>query len=418
MTGSDPARAGSGRTRVLISSSTFPLRQGDGLPRFVYDLAAALAERCAVVSLVPDAPGAARRERLGPVEVRRFSYFRPRRLQRLAYGHGMRDNLRASWLTRLQPPCFLLAQARATRRVCAAEAIQVVNSHWLVPQGLSSAVARGRRPRFGHVLSVHAADVYLLQRLPFGAAIARFVVGRSDAVFADGSHVRDSLDALLGRPSGAALQPNGVELELFREPGALAPVRSPFAAGYLLFTGRFAEKKGASYLLRALPRVLERHPGLGLVLIGYGALEGELRDEAPRLGVAGAVRFLGRQPHAEIGRWLRGARLAVVPSIVDRYGETEGMPTVVLEAMAAGTRVVGSAVDGIPDVIRHGENGWLCRPADSADLAEKILTALEDPASSPLLARSRATAERFAWPEVAARYLEAFERVVASGREP
>ncbi len=402
--------------RVLISSSTFPIQPDDGLPRFVYDLAEALAARCSVTSLVPGAPGAPGRERMGDVEVRRFTYFLPPGLQRLAYGNGMRENLRASLLTRLQPPAFLAAQIRATRSLCASESIDVVNSHWLIPQGLSTALARGRRPRFGHVLTVHAGDVYLLRRLPFGGALARFVLGRSDAVFADGSHVRDSLDALAGRASGAALQPNGVRLELFRDASEPGPVASPFEAGYLLFVGRFAEKKGASYLLQALPRVRERHPGLGLVAIGYGALEGELREEAQRLGVAGAVRFLGRQPHAEIGRWLRGARLAVVPSIVDRWGETEGMPTVVIEAMAAGTRVVGSAVDGIPDLIRHGENGWLCRPKDAADLAEKILTALEDPAESPLALRSRATAERFAWPEVAARYVATFEQVLRTRR--
>ncbi len=399
--------------RLLVSSSTYPLRPDDGIPRFVHDLAEALAERCPVFALAPDAPGVPRRQRLGRVEVRRFRYFWPPSAQRLAYGHGMRDNLRASWLARLQPPSLLLAQALATHRLAREEGIDHVNSHWLVPSGLATALARGARPRFGHLLTVHAADVYLLQRLPFGRALTRFVLDRSDAVFADGSHVRDSLDALAGRRSGARLQPNGVRLALFREAGP-EPVESPFEGGYLLFTGRLAEKKGVSYLLRALPRVLERHPKLGLVVIGYGTLEAELREESSRLGVAGSVRFLGRKPHAEVARWLRGARLAVVPSIIDRYGETEGMPTVVIEAMAAGARVVGSAVDGIPDVIRHGENGWLCRPRDPEDLAEKILTGLEEPASSPLARASAETAERFDWSAVAGHYLATLEALRAS----
>ena len=398
--------------RVLISTSTFPIQANDGLPRFVYDLAEALAERCSVVSLAPDAPGAVRAERMGPVDVRRFTYFLPRRWQRLAYGHGMRDNLRDSWLCKLQPPPFVLTQTRATRALVSANGIEVVNSHWMIPSGLSTALARGGRPRFGHVLTVHAADVYMLRSLPLGAKIARFVLDRSDCVFAVSSYVRDSLDELIGRASGAALRPNGVQVDLFRGGAdAPAPPESPFPDGYLLFFGRLAEKKGVTYLLRALPHVLERHPGLGLVVIGYGALEGELREEAQRLEVARSVRFLGRRNHVEIGQWLRGARLAVVPSIIDRYGETEGMPTVVIEAMAAGTRVVASAVDGIPDVIRHGENGWLCREKDPADLAEKILTALDDPPASPIARRSSETARRFDWSEVAGHYLEAFERV-------
>ncbi len=400
--------------RVLIGASTFPLAPGDGLPRFVFDLADSLADHARVFALAPDAPGAARSERMGRVEVRRYPYFWPRRLQALAYGHGIRENLRASAWARLQPPGLLLAAARATRALVRAEAIELVNSHWIVPQGLASALARGRRARFRHVLSVHAGDVYLLRRLPFGRALARFVLRRTDLCLAVGSHVKESLDALLGYPSRALLQPMGAHVALFRG-GAAAPREpSPFAAGHLLFTGRFSEKKGAATLLRALPRVLERHPGLGLVLIGYGSLEAELRREVERLGIAPAVLFAGRLGHEEIARWLRGCRAAVVPSVVDRFGETEGMPTVVVEAMAAGARVVGSEVDGIPDVLRHGENGWLARPGDPEDLAAKILLALAEPAGSPLLRKSRETADSLDWSRVARRYAEAFARALGA----
>ena len=403
--------------RVLISSSTFPIHRDDGLPRFVYDLAAALAAHCDVTALVPDAPGARPRELMDGIDVRRFRYFWPRRLQALAYGHGILDNLRASAWAKLQPPGFLASQAAATRSLVKREAIDLVNSHWLVPQGVSSALARAWGARFRHVVSVHAADVYLLARLPFGRALTRFVLSRTDRVLAVGTHVRDHLDALVGGSSGAVLQPMGARLELFREVDA-APVVTPFPEGYLLFCGRLAEKKGLVYLLRALPRVRERHPDLGLVVIGYGALEAELRREVVRLGLSEQVRFAGRQPHSEVARYLRGCRLAVVPSVVDRHGETEGMPTVVVEAMAAGTRVVGSAVDGIPDVIRHGENGWLARPKDPDDLAEKILDALSDSPGSDVLRQMALTAERFAWPRVAERYLETFEEVLRSGTPP
>jgi glycosyltransferase involved in cell wall biosynthesis len=284
----------------------------------------------------------------------------------------------------------------------------------MIPSGLASALARGANPRFGHVLTVHAADVYMLRALPFGKPLARFILERSDHVFADGSHVRDSLDALIDTASGAQLQPNGVTVERFREADA-RPVASPFGAGYLLFFGRLAEKKGVTYLLQAMPRVLERHPGLGLIVIGYGPLEGALKAEAASLGIEASVHFAGRKSHAEIGRFLRGSRVAVVPSIIDSHGETEGMPTVVVEAMASGTRVVGSAVDGIPDVIRHGENGWLCREKDPEDLALKILTALDDPATSGIPGRGLETANRFDWSEVAARYVEVFERLRRGG---
>ncbi len=403
--------------QILISASTFPIRIGDGLPRFVLDLAQALTRHASVTALVPHAPGAPKGERMGDVEVRRFRYFWPERLQRLAYGHGIRENLRASALARIQPPLLVGAQVFATRALAARLGNPLVNSHWLVPQGLSSALARGAarsRPRFRHVLSVHAGDVQLLEALPGGAQIARFVVARSDAVLAVGSHVRDSLDRLLGEPSGARLEPMGASLALWQGP-AQVPVELALPQQYLIFVGRFAEKKGVSFLLRALPRVREHHPRLGLVLVGYGVLEAALRDEVRSLGLDADVVFAGRREHAEIVGLLRGARLAVVPSIVDRHGETEGMPTVVAEALAAGQRVVASAVDGIPDLIRHRENGWLCRQQDSVALADCILEALEDREPSRVRARALETARDHDWARVAERYADVFREVSGGG---
>jgi glycosyltransferase involved in cell wall biosynthesis len=399
--------------RVLISSSTFPLRPSDGLPRFVYDLAEELTSHCEVAALVPHAPGAPLAERMGNVDVRRFVYFLPTRWQSLAYGSGMRDNLRGSWLAKLQPLPFVVAQARAIRGIVRERGIEIVNSHWLVPQGISAALARRGAVRFGHVVTVHAADVYLLRAIPAGRAIARFVARRTESIFADGSHVRDTLDELLGFPSGAVLQPNGVRTEIFGRNAGTTPVESPFPDGFLLFFGRFAEKKGVVYLLRALPKVLEHFPGLGLVLIGYGSLEGQLRDEAARLDIARSVVFAGRKPHTEIVGYLRACRAAVVPSIIDRHGETEGMPTVVVEAMAAGVPVVASAVDGIPDVVRHRRNGWLCREKDPDDLAEKIIDALQDPDSSEIVRSAVATAALYDWSQVAKNYTECFRAVLA-----
>jgi glycosyltransferase involved in cell wall biosynthesis len=343
---------------------------------------------------------------MGHVDVRRFRYFWPRRAQRLAYGDGMPDNLRRSWLARLQPPSYVLCAARATRALVRREGIDVVNSHWIVPQGLATALARGRAGRFRHVVTLHGGDSYLLRALPFGRRLARYIVERADAVVAVSSNVRENLDAVLGRPSGALIQPVGVNVARFRSP--LAPIASPFPDGYLLFVGRLVPVKGAEVLLRALPRVRAAHPGVGLVVVGSGSLEGSLRELAASLGVADAVDFAGRRSHEEIAAYLQGCRAAVVPSIVEADGRAEGMPSVVLEALAAGARVVASEAGGIPDTIRDGENGWLAPPGDPEALAARLLAALDEPPASPLLERARRSADALDWPRVADRYLEMF----------
>jgi glycosyltransferase involved in cell wall biosynthesis len=203
----------------------------------------------------------------------------------------------------------------------------------------------------------------------------------------------------------------GVDVERFREAPEPVADATAFPEGYLLYVGRLLDIKGVDQLLRAMPRVLERHPGIGLLVVGYGEREQALRAEAERLGIGSALRFAGRQPHAEVARSLRGCRVAVLPSIEREDGRAEGMPTVLLEALACGARVVATATGGIPDVLRHGENGWLCRHRDPQDLAEKILCALDDPHDSPVTRNARETARGFDWTRVAERYAEVFERL-------
>ena len=88
------------------------------------------------------------------------------------------------------------------------------------------------------------------------------------------------------------------------------------------------------------------------------------------------------------------------------------MPAVILEGLAAGARIVATAVGGIPDVIQHLENGWLCRPNDTDDLTEKILAAIDDPRSSAIPENAVRTARQFDWPVVAETYMRVFEELL------
>ena len=404
--------------RLLVSTSTFPVALDDGTPRFIYDLADALAEHAHVFVLAPDASLAHKREQMGRLHVTRFSYWMPRPLQRLALDRGIRANLSASWLARVQVPFFLLSQVQATRALVRRYQITVVNAHWLVPQGLTAALARGRSPRFRLILHVHAGDVYFLHNLPGGSTLARFIAARCDAIFAAGSHVRDSLDELLGFASGAVIQPMGVRSDVFGRNGNDALSSPPdtaqrFPDGYLLCVGRMVEKKGMVYLIRALPQIREKRPGIGLLLIGSGPEEPKIREEVDRLNLKDAVVFLGRRSHQEIVRYLHACCVCVVPSIIDSRGETEGMPTIVVEAFAAGVKVVGSRVDGIPDVLRHEDNGWLCREKDPDDLAEKILGALASSRSSSIVQSALTTAAKYDWKQVALNYMDCLRRLQA-----
>ncbi|HSS75166.1 MAG TPA: glycosyltransferase [Thermoanaerobaculia bacterium] len=150
--------------------------------------------------------------------------------------------------------------------------------------------------------------------------------------------------------------------------------------GYLLFVGRLRIRKGVEVLLEALRDL----PGAKLRIAGDGEHRERLERRAGELKLGKAVTFLGNRGAGDVRRLLAGAAALVVPSTY------EGMPLVVLEAMAAGVPVVASAVSGIPEVVVDGETGWLVPPEDPRALRQ----ALEDVLARPEEARRRGEAGR------------------------
>lgn len=157
-------------------------------------------------------------------------------------------------------------------------------------------------------------------------------------------------------------------LETFPEPmtGAMPE------PGYLLYVGRLRIRKGVEVLLEALAELRRRYPEARLLIAGTGEQMTALRAKTTALDLDDRVSFLGRTSAGQVRSLLEGARCLVVPSTY------EGMPLVILEAMAAGKAVVASAVSGIPEVVVDGETGWLVPPEDPPRLAAALGAVLTD----------------------------------------
>jgi len=152
-----------------------------------------------------------------------------------------------------------------------------------------------------------------------------------------------------------------------------APVRTP--GDYILFVGRFVEKKGAAVLIDAARRLESSGTPVRLVLIGDGPLAPALKKQAEG---SAHITFTGWLPQAEVRRWMLGARALCVPSLEASGGDSEGLPTVVLEAMALGTPVIASRHAGIPEAIDHGKDGVLVAPGDTEALIAALTSVLQD----------------------------------------
>jgi colanic acid/amylovoran biosynthesis glycosyltransferase len=147
----------------------------------------------------------------------------------------------------------------------------------------------------------------------------------------------------------------------------------------LLTVARLTEKKGVEYALRAVARVVEQVPGLHYRIVGDGPLRDSLRRLATDLGVAARVSFSGARTQEEIAAMMGASDIFLLPSVTDAKGDQEGIPVVLMEAMACGLPVLSTWHSGIPELVRDGEHGYLVAERDIDALAARLLTLLADP---------------------------------------
>ncbi len=152
----------------------------------------------------------------------------------------------------------------------------------------------------------------------------------------------------------------------------------------ILCVGTLHEVKGQRGLLLALSRLSERGVDYRCVFIGDGPDMGSLRELADRLGIHDSVSFIGRATSDEVAARVRACDVLAAPSVPTSSGRREGIPVVLMEAMAAGRPVVTSRLSGIPELVEHEVNGILTEPGD----VESLATALELLSHRPDLRRS------------------------------
>jgi colanic acid/amylovoran biosynthesis glycosyltransferase len=181
------------------------------------------------------------------------------------------------------------------------------------------------------------------------------------------------------------------------------------------FVGRFVAKKGVDDLLDALGALRPARPRV--LLVGDGPLEPRLRARAAELGLD--VTFAGARPPHEVRRLLGESRMLVAPSKTAPDGDTEGLPTTILEAAALGLPVVATRHSGIVEAVVDGETGLLGAEGDPAALARNLLRLLGDERLRERLGRAGRdrVAARF---DLAAqtRRLEELYDAVAAARRP
>jgi len=412
------------RLRVVMLTSSYPLFAGDMTAPFIEEIAAGIAARGHAVHVVLpnhprlDRPMAERGVHLHPFAVT------PVRSWGTAWGYAgsLAGDVALTKGAVAIAPFALAAAARAMHRVVREVQADIVQAHWVIPNGPPAALV-ARRARTPLVVSLHGSDVFVAERVLPARRAAGWAFGAAGAVTACSSDLADRAIALGADAERTTVVPYGVNADQFKpvDDATRAAVRGwyglPPETTLLLCAGRLVYKKGFAVAVDAFARIAEAAPAARLVIAGDGPLDATLRAQAARLGIGERVIFAGRVDRARHPLLVGACDVYLLPSVHDHRGNVDGLPNALLDALAAGCAVVASDVAGVGLAVRDGATGVLVPEQRAEPLAEAMIALLHDPTRRARLgAAARAdVTTRLTWERTAA----AFEQVffAACGRK-
>ncbi|MBF0330306.1 MAG: glycosyltransferase [Candidatus Omnitrophica bacterium] len=236
------------------------------------------------------------------------------------------------------------------------------------------------------VVFFHAIDLTAYPRR-YGQDVYRHLFEQADLLLPVSDHAKDRL-AALGCPEN--------KMRIHRMGVALTPFRpkAPGAVFRIISVARFVDKKGLAYAIDAVAELHRAGIPVEYTLVGDGPRYAELKERVRHSGMEGQVHFLGWQNAAEVLGRLYAADVLVAPSIQAENGDEEGIPVVLMEAMAAGVGVVTTPTGAIAELVEDRQTGFLVPPQDAAALAGCLRAVWEHPETiAPLLVRARQAIE-------------------------
>lgn len=393
---------------LLFLTQTYPRFEGDTAGPFIRDLARGLVRLGdRVTVLAPHAEGVPAHWEDQGVETVTFRYA-PERYEVLGYGRSLEADEKVKGGAAIAAPLYALGLLRALRRQLRARRFDLVHAHWIVPNGVVAAFSSAPL-----AIGLHGSDVFLAEK-PGVRMAAAWALRRSRLLTGCSPELVDRVRALGFPEERSRVIPYGVDVETFSPgPGRIWRERLevPEDAPLVLSVGRMATKKGFHILMEALPDILAS--GAHLVLAGGGDLLPEFQRQASRF--EGRLHLPGPVLRDTLPDLYRAADLFVLPAVHDSRGNVDGLPNVILEAMASGLPVVASGISGIPLAVEDGRTGLLVAERDPAALAAALRKLLADrELAREMGERGRRKAEaELTWDAVASRYREGYEAALS-----
>ncbi len=362
--------------RIAVLTSSYPRYAGDGTAPFIRSLAESYIKLGHTVEVVaPYDPAVDSNSNQENPHITWYKYIWPAQFNVMGHGRSLKGDARLGWLSYVLLPFYLLMGIFTLYRVCRKGKIEVIHANWVLPNGPIALVV-SRLLKIPFVLSLHGSDIYVSRKKKIFAFIARKVFQAAGKVTACSQDLKDAAIQLGSSEDKTHLLAWGADPEIFSPERYSIPFRKELGVlpEHILVAavGRLVHKKGFDVLISAWKSVSEKHPNARLIVGGDGPLRKILEDQAKSLGIMETITFIGRVSWQNMPVFLASADIFVLPSVRDRYGNMDGLPTVLLEAMSSGVACVASELGGVPLVLRNRHNGILVQGGSKDELSGAI----------------------------------------------
>lgn len=375
--------------KILVLTSSYPRFDGDGSAPFVKSICENLADLGHDITVVAPYDPVVNLKANNKVKVYRFKYIIPPKYHIMGHGRSLEGDVKLKPIAYLLILPYLLSSLISSIFISIRIKPDLIHVHWVLPNGpiawfLSKLIG------IPYVVSLHGSDIYISNKNRLFQTIAKLVFTSAALVTACSPTLMKSAQ-ILGADGKVVLLPWGADPKIFtpvlRNSNYRKSKGYPEKAMILLALGRMVYKKGFDILLDIWPVIIKEYKDVFLIIGGDGPIKNALNKKIHDENIHHVI-IPGKIPWNDVPSLLANSNIFILPSIRDQYGNEDGLPTVLLEAMASGLPVVASAIGGIPLVVNHLHNGILVEPGDNMQLLEAVRLLLNDPQRLEELAKN------------------------------
>ena len=344
-----------------------------------------------------------------------YRYIWPNQWHQLGYSRTLANDMAMRFSSVILAPFLIIFGTINLWRLVRREKIQIINAHWIVPNGYIGAIV-SKLTGAKLVPTLPGSDVFLAQKNLVYGWMARVAAKQASAITTNSPQLGEDLAGLGADPKKLHTIIYGVDTnEMYPTKVGVAAKRQQLGIKsnelMILGVGRLVAKKGFRYLIQAMPTILKKIPAAKLVIIGDGDQRAELESLIAKYKLEKSIIMPGFANRNDLRVLYNAADLFVLPSIRDDAGNLDDQSVALVEAMATGTPVIATSFPGYSIVIEDGSNGHLTKERDPADLAKATVDILaSNTRRKKMAARSlELVNEKFAWPAIAGQYQNLFE---------